>query len=196
MDQSAACFVIMKAGKGDDRQKQLLQEMLKFSKNGDQMLSAPIVGPASQQQLSAPSSAKNNSSSSNGNSVKDKSGNSVNHTPKKAQSQGSSSDIHFSGSAFLSSPDPSAIPMPNFLDDNYEPETFSAGIARQNGKNTSGGANSSSAKGANPVANSTSGNNKATPGKKAQAETSPVVPVAEDKTEALKKFLKMRKSST
>ena len=156
----------------DDRQKRLLQEMMKFSKSGDQLLSVPINVPST-----VGSSGKSNHSNSQNNSTKEKNIGNVNHTPKKSQNQSSSSDIHFSGSAFLSSPDPSTIPAPNFADDDCDnslPKNISP-VAKQ-------------------IIHSTSSSTNGCSKKKEQAQdNSPKA--AEDKTDTLKRFLKVRKSS-
>ena len=185
----------MKTGGVDERQMRLLQEMSKFSKHGEQILSVPAM---SQSQPFAGSSTKNNSSSAgsstknnvpvlsqaNG-STKDKGVGSANQTPKKAQTPSNSSDVHFSGSAFLSSPDPSAIPLPNFLDEPSE-KSFSSPLptkaaAKSASNNTSGkGATGSSGKPQSSEKKDTVGS----------AEIS-----SEDKSETLKRFLKMRRST-
>ena len=185
----------MKTGGVDDRQMRLLQEMSKFSKHGEQILSAPAM---SQSQPFAGSSAKNNApsagsstknntpvlSQANG-STKDKGVSSANQTPKKAQTQSNSSDVHFSGSAFLSSPDPSAIPLPNFSDESSEKNYTSPLPTKAAAKSTP---NNSGSKGA------TENSGKPQTSEKKDTVGSTEVS-AEDKSETLKRFLKMRRST-
>lgn len=162
-------YSAMKSANVDDRQMRLLQEMLKFSKNGDKILSSP-----SPVLLSPP--AKLSSSS-----VKEKPTPVVNQTPKKTAN--SSADVHFSGSAFLSSPDPSTIPMPEF-EEEYFPASISAPIA-----------NSAKASKAGTQQDTSKGSKISPTSSYSQiVKKNEEAPVVQDKTEALKRFLKVRRT--
>lgn len=158
----------MKAANVDDRQKRLLQEMLKFSKNGDKIITSPVAHSGMMSPIAKASSS----------SAKEKSVSLINQTPKKVQS---SSDVHFSGSAFLSSPDPSALPIPDFEEDYLSPN-LAAPIA----SNTI-----PSKLSATELSKST----KVPPTSYSQiVKKSEEVPIVEDKTETLKRFLKVRRT--
>jgi hypothetical protein len=149
----------------DERQKRLLQDMLKFSKCSDGLAEVGFAANAGSGKTSSPSTAPHHVGS------KEKAG-TVNQTPKKTQTSTNTSDTHFSGSAFLSSPDPSTIPLPAF-DENDEPKKHSIHTGSGSSMNSGKGEDSGSTKNA-----------------KKKAES----PVQQDKTEILKKFLKVRKA--
>ena len=155
-----------------ERQKRLLQDMMKFTKNSDGLasISAPIT---------TGTSSSGKMTGSNNSSIKEKNQNSSNQTPKKSTN---SSDVHFSGSAFLSSPDPSALPMPNFDGEN---EISYETIEETKSINTS-------SKSSKIMKKSKETNEKKVQIKQPQQQQqeAPVV----DKTNILKKFLKLRKT--
>jgi hypothetical protein len=148
-----------------DRQLKLLQDMMKFSKCSDGL---QAVGFPS---ASSPTAGITQPVVVPGGSSKEKN---VHQTPKKQQAP--PGDTHFSGSAFLSSPDPSALPMPDFGD---EP-------AVKKGEKVSG-----SAKVSSNTSNSVPKSKSSAGGKEGSAAESSPVP---DKTQILKKFLKVRKA--
>jgi hypothetical protein len=151
----------------DERQKRLLQDMLKFSKCSDGLAAVGFAASAGSGKTSSPSTAPHHVGS------KEKAG-TVNQTPKKTQTSTNTSDTHFSGSAFLSSPDPSTIPLPAF-DENDEPKKHSVQAGNGSITNSGKGEDSGSTKNVK---------------RQQKAES----PVQQDKTEILKKFLKVRKA--
>jgi hypothetical protein len=150
-----------------ERQLKLLQDMMKFSKCSDGL---QAVGFPS---ASSPTAGITQSVVVPSGSSKEKN---FHQTPKKQQAP--PGDIHFSGSAFLSSPDPSALPIPDFGD---EP------AAVKKGEKVNGSAKISS-----NTSNSAPKPKSSVSGKEGSgaAESSPV----QDKTQILKKFLKVRKA--
>ena len=145
-----------------DRQKKLLEDMMKFAKCSDGLAAVGFA-----------SATGGKASNSSNNSVKEKSVSSTAQTPKKAHVN--PGDTHFSGSAFLSSPDPSALPYPDFGDNPVAPITGSSNGTSGKKKNSTKG------NGIDKRESSNNNNNK---------EESAV----DNKTNILKKFLKVRRS--
>mmetsp|Transcript_12928 Transcript_12928/g.28736 ORF Transcript_12928/g.28736 Transcript_12928/m.28736 type:complete len:121 (+) Transcript_12928:78-440(+) len=110
----------------DDKQRRLLQGMLKFSTiSTDQSQSAVQMQQSEELSLQRADERTTHKNDSKGNSsTASKAGGKVKpNGPTQAQMQaqaqtpkkdGGNPDTHFSSSAFLSSPDPSALPLPQF----------------------------------------------------------------------------------
>jgi hypothetical protein len=215
------------SGKADDRQKLLLQGMLQFSKTASSP--AAIVGqasspvPTSQQTMSNEDSknklnklltaaakakllkvaAQLPNGKANSSMILSQKSVSI-QTPVKQSKQQSTMDVHFSGSAFLSSPDPSMLPFPAFAgEDSYESEAIKIdsilGKAPQSAKSdkkNSGGSIAKKETKATPKKLKSKENKPNADGLSEESRTdivSATSPDVVDKSQILMKFLKVRK---
>lgn len=186
----------------DDKQKRLLQSMMKYTSTPiSSIIPASPIGVVSgretsnNQVVTGSTKKKTDTSETVTPVAQNPKSRTSEQTPKKS-SKDSSTETHFSGSAFLSSPDPSQLPMPNFEED------FFSGIENTDNSAKSGSVANNSVQTkkkksekslmTDPVAkiiSSPPSYSEALKGGKISVDHTP-----ENKADVLKKYLKLRKS--